>query len=655
MSIKDYKIDCLPSCHIDKNPKFLFVVDNRIPEHVFQHGLELNSLEEFNFFEYYFNSFLRENKSKNFINAYDTIQEAIINFRKDILLENIDTKDLYLYVIRPDQKFYNKDVTRFSIPSSILEKRIITNSKEESEKIIFSLSYLGQYFSNPNEWFTTEKIKTEQIFSATQIKIDFKKINNSKKNRDIIATPNIVNLEFRNPNYIESTTFANEKPFIFPEEKALQKMNFCNDAFVFGEIYSLDISKQKEPYLKSFRCENLLSDIPDEFIKNKWVDKKPKSIKMFYWINGNKKQEVVMNYYRLLLDDIFSFHNLKEFKLHNYLIKQKKMNLIFTYEKHSSKSVYLKTRNSKKKSNICFELKSKKSKKNISDFVFDKYGRFILNFNNLNPLPYALTIKKVENKYKDLFEIDVAPAIINDDKQQFYLEYAYGGIFYLKSKNQECNNLELAIKHQNNSFVFLNPKKKYNFAYDLVNINIFKYPIKDQSFIYGWESFCPEFINLNLSWKWNSNFYKPNVFVSVNKNKDPTIEQARSSVIKTDNINILYNINSMKIIYVDYYMGHKHENKCYTMINKADGTNKYRWLEWRRDNISNFGNKQEKWLLKKYRYSNDNYYWIISYLNNDYLWVQQKGENWGFFFLAKKDSNPQKSSPLFSLNINPIK
>ena len=93
---------------------------------------------------------------------------------------------------------------------------------------------------------------------------------------------------------------------------------------------------------------------------------------------------------------------------------------------------------------------------------FDKLGRIVFDFNK-ESIPFAITLGEYD-KSKDIIELDSLPACVNNINQNFYLEHAYSKIFYLKPSKEEYQHLELAIKHNNNSFVFLNPKKKYNFA-----------------------------------------------------------------------------------------------------------------------------------------------------------------------------------------------
>lgn len=657
MNINNNKSFWLPSASYNTEnttPKLLYRVDTKIPEEVFQYGFKIEN-KKFDFFDYFFNlEFVKNNENKSFLNAYETIQDALLNFRKDLNLFNKEIKDLYLYVIRADEIFYSKEITRNSIATAIIDKRILVSS-EDKDKLMFAFNDFGQKFTNISEWFTTEKISNEQIFCASQIKINFKKINNSKKLINTLATPNVINLEFRNPNYIEFNTNANDRPFLFPEYNAQKEFTYKNIAYYVPQILSYDIANSKEPYLKSFRCENQLEK---QFQKNnlsEFVSKKPIE-KKFYFISDKKtKKEIIVNFYEENIDEIYEKIVLKKFKSLNYFFKPKRFKLFFTYEKNNLKNVYLNTKSTNKKTYLYFENKNKNSK-NIKSVNFDKRGRIIFSFNNVDSIPLAVTLINYD-KTRDIAEIETNPATINNINQCFHLEHAYSGIFYLKSNNPETSHLELAIRHKNNSFVFLNPKKKYNFAYDLVNININKYSKKDKGFIYGSESCCPELINLNLKWTWNKTFYKPNLYISYNEDNEIKVEQARSNLLKNKNdFFFLYNINTLRIMYVDFKENFNLSSKTYSMYNNlTENTEKYRWLEWRADNLSKINIPNQMWILKKIKYDEDELYWIISYLNEDYLWVQQKGENWGFYFLTKKHNNPLKSSPVFFLNKNTIK
>ncbi|MDE5545222.1 MAG: hypothetical protein K2I76_01270, partial [Malacoplasma sp.] len=124
---------------------------------------------------------------------------------------------------------------------------------------------------------------------------------------------------------------------------------------------------------------------------------------------------------------------------------------------------------------------------------------------------------------------------------------------------------------------------------------------------------------------------------------------------KNDISNILYCVNNLNILLIDYNNHFKLSTDSFKMDNNFDGINNYRWLEWSKVNLLKYPNINSMWILKKARYDKENFYWIISLLNNDYLWVQQKGENWGFFFIANKESKPKKSSSLFFLNKSLIK
>lgn len=658
MNINNHKSFWLPSSSYNtenNTPKFLYRVDTKIPEEVFQHGFNIDDAN-FNFFDYFFNySCINNNESRSVLNAYETIQEALLHFRKDLNLFNKEVKDLYLYVIRADEIFYSKEITRNSIATAIIDKRLKVKD-DLVDKILFSFNDFGQKFTNILEWFTVQKISSEQIFSASQIKINFRRIDNSKKLNSWIATPTIINLEFRNPNYIEFNTNANERAFWFPEPNAPKEIEYKNFVYYAQDIFSYDIANIKEPYIKSFRCDNIshTSKKPNKFF-DEYISKKT-IVKKFYFVNEkNKKKEIVVNFNEENIDILYQKLLLKNSKSLNYYQKPKRFKLFFSYEKNSSKSVFLNTSVTNKKSVVYFEPKTNKTK-NIKKVNFDKRGRIIFHFDQVDSIPLALTLSNYD-KSNDIVDVETYPAVINEINQCFHLEHAYSGIFYLKPNNPELHHLELAIKHKNNSFVFLNPKRKYSFAYDLVNININKYSKADKTFIYGSESYCPELLNLNIRWTHNKDYYKPNVFISCNDNYIMNAEQARSSLYKNKNdFSFLYNINTLRIIFVDFKNSYEHTSKTYSMFNNVvDATQKYRWLEWTNDNLSKVNTKDKMWILKKARYDNQKMYWLISYLNNDYLWVQQKGENWGFYFLASKNSNPLKSACLFFLNENTIK
>lgn len=658
MNINESKLLWLPSkpsATLENNvPKFLYRVDWRMPEEIFQYGFNLSEKSDFNFFQYFFNIYNCKNEdSLKFLNVYESPQEALFNFRKDLKQTSDSPQTLYLYVIRCDQNFYNKNITRLSISSSICENDLCFYSEQEIDKLLFSFNNIGQIFTNPFEWFTTTSIKNDQIFCALQIKFNFKSLTDSTKLNEKLIVPTFINLDFRNPNYIDLNTYANQRPFVFPEQNANQKIVFEDNVFWCPNLNSNDIVKNKDEFYKSFRAENNLDNSILNDVLNQFLDKKPYTNKLFLLDEKNKKRQVISHYYKLDLNKTYGFFKNKNQRTFHYLVKPKKIKMIFTYEKNSNKSVYLNTNITRKKSNVFYVLKDKKAK-NINAINFDKYGRIIFNLNLSDQVPYAITISNY-NKSKDLAEIESYPAVLNDINQTFHLEHAYSTIFYLKSNNKDYQHLELAINHKNNSFVFVNPKKKYNFSYDLVNINIAKYNKKDQGFIYGYENYCPELIDLKISWLWNKIFYKPNLFVSTNNNKNLNVEQARSTISKNNDYHFLYSINTLKVIYVDYKSSYINNSIVYSMFNNCFENNKYRWLEWKEDNISKFGIKQTKWILKKAKYDNDNLYWIINYANMDYLWVQQRGDNWGFCFLASKKSSPSKSSCLFFIEKNSIK
>ncbi|MDE7112459.1 MAG: hypothetical protein K2N92_02545, partial [Malacoplasma sp.] len=338
----------------------------------------------------------------------------------------------------------------------------------------------------------------------------------------------------------------------------------------------------------------------------------------------------------------------------NFLIKKiKPFNFLFTCEKFPEKNFYLNISSTKKRGRIVFEPKSQ-SNKDVKKIFFDKLGRIIFDTGNDN-IPFALTVENYD-KSKDILEIGSLPATINNINQNFHLEHAYSGFFYLKSSNNLYSHLELAIKHNNNSFVFLNPKRKYNFAYDFVIVNLSKYHKKIQNFIYGMNLNILELININLNWLWKEQNFKPNIYVTYSEQKnDLKIEQSRSIESKNDISNILYCVNNLNILLIDYNNHFKLSTDSFKMDNNFDGINNYRWLEWSKVNLLKYPNINSMWILKKARYDKENFYWIISLVNNDYLWVQQKGENWGFFFIANKESKPKKSSSLFFLNKSLIK
>lgn len=643
----DIKSSWLPEYYSlleNKPPKFLYRVDYKSPEEVFQKGFSINSQNEFNFFDYFFNIYSCTSTEKEdcFINAFETVNEAIINFRKNLYAINGNIKDLYLYLIRCDENFFNKHITRCTYPSALIENQVISNNKNETNKLIFAFSDYGQKFTNKFEWFTTKKISSNQVFSASHIKLNFKKNSNTKNKNDFTIIPEIEDTIFRNPNYLDLNTQANLRAFIYPEYLASKKIEFKNEAYYFE--HNDKISSWMNVQNKSFDSNNIIKHRKDKPIV--------KQITLFD--KNNKKKIIKVNFYKEELSSLFYDVFMEEQRCLNYGYKQPKpFELLFTYEKFQDKSVYLNVSTTKKRGRIFFVSKTK-NKEDINKIYFDKSGRFIFDFNK-ESVPFAITLTSYD-KSKDIVELDMLPACENNPNQNFHLEHAHSSHFYLKPSNKIFQHLELAIKHNNNSFVFLNPKKKYTFAYDLINLNLSKYSKNTQNFIYGMNVHVPELININLSWMWKYQYFKPNIFLTYNNEKnDVKIEQARSNENKSDLSNLLYCLNTLSILMVDYNNHYKLNTDIFAMKNNVKDGKPYRWLEWQKVNLSKYPNKNNMWVLKKCRYDKDNFYWIISFFNNDYLWVQQKGENWGFFFLANKKSKPLKSSSIFFLNENHIK
>lgn len=634
--------------NLETNPKFVYLVHQKTPEYAFQYGFEISS-NDFDFFNYYFNIYAALNISKNtHLNAYESIHEALINFRKDFIGEQIEIKDLYLYTIRADDNFFNKEITRLSIATGIIDERIAINDKKEIDKIIFAFNQIGQKYSNYGEWFTTKTIGNEQIFSASQIKINFKNTSKSKSLKNVVATPYLINVDFRNPNYQDLETRANKRAFIYPQDNGIAKINLKKNVYYFPNISCNKVINFKAPFTKGFLCDNSLDE---SILKNEILNHNQSIEKALIYKDSHKiKREIKLNYYSENIDELYK--KVLDNKNINYYFKPIRTTLLFNYENNKNKSVFMNVTTNRKKGKVVYEIKKNENKK-IIKINFDKKGRIIFDFKNENFIPFGLTVTNID-LVKEYAELDSYPATINNVNQNFHLEHAYDGIFYLKSNNTNLLHLDLAIKHKDNSFVFLNPKKKYDFAYDLVNIDINQYKKNNKNFIFGNDCYCPELIDLNLRWIFNKQEYKPNIYIT-NKNNKLSVEQARSTIFKTNNYNFLYDINTLKIIYVDINSNFKVNSNSYCMVNNFDGKNKYRWLEWNKNELSNFSNNNQKWIIKKVSYNNSEMYWIISYLNNDYLWVQQKGENWGFFFLAPKNSNPIKSSPIFFLNKPKIK
>ncbi|MDE6646183.1 MAG: hypothetical protein K2J69_02620 [Malacoplasma sp.] len=166
----------------DNVPKFLFRVDCKSPEEVFQKGLVINSKDKFSFFDYFFNIYSCTSSEPEdcYINAFETISEAIINFRKNLYALNQEIENLYLYKIRCDESFFSKQITRLSMAGALIENQIKTNNKNEIKKLVFAFNDYGQRFSNNYEWFTVKNIESNQIFSASHIKFIFKKIIDKK-------------------------------------------------------------------------------------------------------------------------------------------------------------------------------------------------------------------------------------------------------------------------------------------------------------------------------------------------------------------------------------------------------------------------------------------------------------------------------------------
>lgn len=627
----------------NKLPKFLYRVDYKSPEEVFQKGFSINSQNEFSFFDYFFNIYAATSGEKEdcFINAFETVNEAIMNFRKNLFAINGNIKDLYLYSIRCDENFFNKHITRCSYPSALIEKQVLTKNKNETNKLIFAFSDYGQKFTNHLEWFTIKKISSNQVFSASHIKLNFKKKPKSKNKNDFIVNYEIEDNFFRNPNYLDLNTQANSRAFIYPEYLASKNIEFKNEAYYFE--HNDKISSWIHVENRSFDSNNIINGRKE----------KPIAKQIALFDKNNKKRMIKSNFYEEDMSSLFYNCFMEKQRCLNYTYKQPKpFELLFSYEKFQDKSIYLNASTTKKRGRIFFVSKTK-SKEDINKVYFDKFGKFIFEFTK-DSIPFAITLKNYD-KSKDILELDMLPACENNIDQNFHLEHAHSSIFYLKPSNKIYQHLELAIKHNNNSFVFLNPKKKYTFAYDLININLSKYSKKTQNFIYGMNVYIPELININLSWIWKYQYFKPNIFLTYNDENDLKIEQARSNENKNDSSNLLYCLNTLSILMVDYNNHYKLNSDIFAMQNKVKNDTPYRWLEWKKVSLSKYPDKSCMWILKKCRYDKENFYWIISLLNKDYLWVQQKGDNWGFFFLANKNSKPSKSSSIFFLNENLIK
>lgn len=628
----------------DSVPKFLFRIDCKSPEEVFQKGLVINSKDNFSFFDYFFNIYSCTSSEPEdcYINAFETISEALINFRKNLYAINQKIENLYLYKIRCDEFFFNKQITRLSMAGALIENQIKTKNKNEAKKLIFAFNNYGQKFSNNYEWFTVKNIESNQIFSASYINFIFKKnLNKNSKNINFDIIPEIEETIFRNPNYFDLNTQANKRAFIYPEFLANENIEFKDEVYYFEDTSK--IISLINPNHRSFNSNNFIESI-----------KASPVIKKINITDSNNKQKTIkVNFYKEDINDYYYEKFFAQGKHVNFVNKQiKPFNLLFSCEKFLEKTFYLNISSNKKRGRVFFEVKTQ-SNKNINKVYFDKSGRIIFD-SNCN-IPFALTVENYD-KSKDILEVGSLPATINNINQNFHFEHAYSGFFYLKSSNRLYSHLELAIKHNNNSFVFLNPKRKYNFAFDFVNINLSKYPKKFHNFIYGMNLNILELVNINLNWFWKEQSFKPNVFITYSQEKNNLkIDQSRSVESKIDISNILYCVNNLSILLVDYNNHFKLNTDAFKIDNNFNGVTNYRWIEWSEANLYKYPNFSSMWVLKKARYDRENFYRIISFLNNDYLWIQQKGENWGFFFAAPKKSKPKKSSSLFFLNKSLIK
>ncbi|KFB07717.1 hypothetical protein [Malacoplasma iowae] len=220
MIINSLELDRKDGNDNPRNPKYVYKIDKRDPNYVFQNGFTAWGSND-DFFAYVA-GFINNYKLPEFfrsllISVFPTIENACTNFISSVKT-NYNAEKYYLYKIRADNEYYSTTKTMMHYLPTLVKN---SGSKDETLKFadnvfrLFTHNFLWQ-----NDWFKIGTISNESIISAREIivtDLNWELMGRSTDVKENYKNMIIDDKEIFNVYYDIWNTTGNVKPWNPPE------------------------------------------------------------------------------------------------------------------------------------------------------------------------------------------------------------------------------------------------------------------------------------------------------------------------------------------------------------------------------------------------------------------------------------------------------
>ncbi|MDQ0513647.1 hypothetical protein J2Z62_000085 [Mycoplasmoides fastidiosum] len=191
--------------------KYVWRVDSRTPEEIFQHGFSGRGSDR-NFFRHILGTGFRNDF---FISTSETPTAAIRFFGSWLRSPSPETgRTAYLYQIRADERVYNARRTGENLYDLVMSNQIVHESGDRGRATV-ALDFLRTSFAYQREWFSDGPINGNQVRSAWRldtVSIDPDHIHHPVGR--VVESTRINDPEIMNDRYVDAETTVNEEPWL---------------------------------------------------------------------------------------------------------------------------------------------------------------------------------------------------------------------------------------------------------------------------------------------------------------------------------------------------------------------------------------------------------------------------------------------------------
>lgn len=600
-------------------PRWLYRVDTRMPEIVFEHGFSpWGTMRDF---LYHISGAGTRAASESrpiaemdgIVSASESTLAVLRFFASSLALPGIESPRIWLYHIRATENFYSAAMTAQDLLIRVNRNEVVYNmgTREEANELLDDV--LFGVFSHQREWFSDGPIPRETIRAAqlvTSIPVSPDEASSSAYNPfqlPLVFLPTLGS-EFRiNEHYVGASTNANPNPWnpnpaIAPMHVTIPPITFLADvsgAAATPLYFSCDSA---EPH--SLRKEKNLS------------------------LDMVEKNEVSC----FLPRNVYAFETKKQSKVH--IPSPFEKTYVYLESSVTQKTFILATDNN---SSI------QPSKAILVDnetlahkLIYDVHQRISFPLDINTGLTYSLTA--IPTSDVSFYVVGTFPSSTNNIDQKWEFIPVANKKGYFKIKTQIItNNTFVLVKDKSiadNHIYLMNEDsigQNYEILYLVIDTkktsNQFLLPQKAES----------NLIDLQLCWEYENYFYHL------------VPETGWSTDGKPGKYSFFYDLNSYKILYIKT----NEYKSIFALKNCRDDSQDWNWVRWVPMKETHDSDMSLKWAFvainipSVYNYNFRN---ICSLMNNDVCWFVYKGSRWGGCFTADKKSSQIRSRGLFIIS-----